>query len=188
MVITTKAQYFDLWHRGKLGNKFRTWRSLEELESSGYNGLCSIRYLDPSWPFAKYGVPAKDVGNECLKLILYGVDRTVRTDPKKLIFNEAAPDELLTIQGEIIELPIGLCLYYSALPDRMRIALAKDGKQLIGLSAKMMLEKYLDPNSLEDIRILLDRYSGHGIEFSTYSICVGDISHRNTVIWEVRQY
>ena len=64
----------------------------------------------------------------------------------------------------------------------------KNGIQLNGLNVKMLLLKYIYPNSFNDIMELIDIYPEHVIEFSTYEMPLGDCINRNTVIWEVRQY
>ncbi len=57
-----------------------------------------------------------------------------------------------------------------------------------GLKAKIVLEQYLNPSDYDCIMELLDIYQDHIIEFSIFEKFVGNISHRNTIIWEVRNY
>jgi len=45
-LINTKSQMYELMERGALGNSFRIWHSVEDLISSGFDGLS--RHLE-SW-------------------------------------------------------------------------------------------------------------------------------------------
>lgn len=57
-----------------------------------------------------------------------------------------------------------------------------------GLLARSLLRHYCDPASVDCIYELLDLYPDHAIEFSAFRVPVGTVPHRNTVIWEVRDY
>jgi len=70
----------------------------------------------------------------------------------------------------------------------MNQGLAEQTLHAFGLNAKMILEKNLYTSSLADIYALLEIYPDSVIEFSSYSIPVGNIKGRNAVIWEVRNY
>lgn len=98
------------------------------------------------------------------------------------------PDERLTIQGEIINHYNGLNLLYSKIKKPMNLALAECQEYAKGLKAQLILKYFLSPSSYSDLEVLLEKYSESAIEFSTYSIPVGNIPGRNTVIWEVRNY
>lgn len=55
-------------------------------------------------------------------------------------------------------------------------------------AARALLEAVLNPNSLEDLRILLDEYPGHVVELSALDCCYGTVPGRNAVVWEVRAF
>jgi hypothetical protein len=55
-------------------------------------------------------------------------------------------------------------------------------------AAKMLLAKHMNPNSLNDLKDLIEKYPAHVYEFSCLAECFGTVPHRNTVIWEVRSY
>jgi hypothetical protein len=177
MNISTKRQNYELYLRGSYGNKLMTWSSIDEFVKSKYSGSVSLR-TNANIPggFVKYDVT--DI-NEALK------DCNVNLD--NIVINESAPDEYLTIQGELIRNEHGLYLYYSTIPGKMRDCM-KHAISASGLTVKLMLEHYMTPSSYDDIIELLDMYPNHVIEFSTYSKCLGDCYGRNTIIWEVRNY
>jgi hypothetical protein len=70
----------------------------------------------------------------------------------------------------------------------MRDALRLDGRQVYGLAAAHLIQRYLDQNSQEWLWHLLDSYPGHVVEFSVYDKCWGTVPGYNSVFWEVRQY
>ncbi len=70
----------------------------------------------------------------------------------------------------------------------MNIALAEDSHHAYGVQVLDLLKPRMTESSYSDIEALFDLYPESGIEFSTYSIGVGNIPGRNTVIWEVRNY
>ena len=109
-------------------------------------------------------------------------------DPELITFHESMPDESLQIQGEVARDVGGLNLSYSV-ERRQAMREAMEHPSLAsGLSARLILEYFLDANSREDIDMLLDLYPDAVIEFGTYERDVGLLPRRNTVIWEVRNY
>lgn len=64
----------------------------------------------------------------------------------------------------------------------------KNANSTTGLKAKLILQENLSPKSYDDIQELLEIYKDHIIEFENYKINLGNIPHRNTLIWEVRKY
>ena len=98
-----------------------------------------------------------------------------------------APTEHTTFQGEVMESSQGLSLFYSTVTKPMRDALKEKSEQCFGLCATMKLRQYLDPVDLDWIRVLLQRYPSHVVEFSCYNVCCGTLNRR-TIIWEVRMY
>jgi len=52
----------------------------------------------------------------------------------------------------------------------------------------MVLRKHLNPNSLDDLSTVLDRWPGHVVELSAVEGCFGTVPGRNGIVWEVRNY
>ncbi len=178
--IHNKSINYDLYLKGLFGNKLKSWKSVDDFLKDDFKGSVSIRYKG-SIPgqFCYYNVI--DVETKVKEIIANGgeIDR--------IIINESAPDEYLTIQGELTRNENGLYLFYSTLKGKMRDCMTKAVSEK-GLKVKLLLNRYLTPNSYDDIMDLLDLYPDHVIEFSTYSKCLGDCNGRNTLIWEVRKY
>lgn len=170
--ISSKKQLYELYLAGCLGNKLHTFAYPSELREQGYRGTVTARSTSEHDKTCLYNIPWK----EAIRL------------PKHFCFNEPAPDDQLLIQGEVMRTPGGLYLQYSTerfIP--MRIALRK-AKIAQGLKAKLILEHFLTLASYEELMGLLERYPDAVVEFSTYDKCLGNLPHRNTIIWEVRNY
>jgi hypothetical protein len=184
MELTRKSDSFHLYLNGLLGNKLRTWDAEADLLASGYAGTVTMRYKAKllGSRFCEYDVS--------LDQIPWIQDDWVRqgADIDLITFNESAPDDKLSIQGEVMEDFLGrLQLFYSTDKVKMRDAL-KGAKQVSEESARFILEHYLTASSYSDLRALIEVYPEHAVEFSTYNHCLGDLRGRNTVIWEVRKY
>jgi hypothetical protein len=183
--LHSKPVYYKHWSQGGFGNKPRTWDSLVELEQSDYpdTALVTMRYRQSLSTFMTYGVPAGQARTLIEKFV-----REDGAQEQLFVFNEAMPDEYITVQGELIQRVGGYYLFYSTVPGRMGKVLRSHGQHAEGLKVNYLLKQYADPSSLEDIITLLDNYPDACVEFSCYSRYVGNIPHRNTVIWEVREY
>lgn len=57
-----------------------------------------------------------------------------------------------------------------------------------GVAARTILDRHLNPNSRDDLSVLLDEYPDHVIELSATDKCFGTVKGRNCVVWEVRAY
>jgi hypothetical protein len=182
--INYKKQYFRLWNKGILGNKLRSWKTIEDIKKDnlGEDTYLVMRYLEPSTTTVKYKSTLLEIEKEIKHLISNGY-----YEESKFIFNEAAPDEKLLIQGEVMLGIYGYNLTYSLLKLPMREALKQSVQYVNGLKTLILLEKYLEPNSIDNLKEILNKYPDHVIEFSTYSIVLGHLQ-QNTVIWEVRNY
>lgn len=176
-MINTKAQFIELYFRGALGNRLRTWKNYGDLLASGYKGNVTVRSRIP------------DVSHGCIYQV--PVDSIPAIFPKLrdsgsldlYYFNESAPDEHLAIQGELWN----RSLTWSAKKLPMREALQKPS-YAEGSTTEMLLRQHMNDNSYEDFMLLRNLYPDHVIEFGCYYKCLGDIPHRNVIIWEVRDY
>lgn len=175
-MIRTKWQMYQLWKTGAFGNKVRHWNTLEDFLASGYVGRCGFRSTTPSSPnMGVFDSPSELVA-------------ALPNTHEVLVFSEGTHDNFLLVQGELARGASGLYLHYSTEKLVMRRALATSPQNATGLKVHTILRYFCDPNSYEDLMLLLDMYPGHVVEFSTFSKNLGEIPGRNTVIWEVRHY
>jgi hypothetical protein len=181
MEITSKEKNYELLRNGFLGNRLRFWDSHQSLLKSDYTGTVSMRYKGTASNFYAYEVKIKDIQKMIYEWTQKGADKNL------IIFNESAPDKKLLIQGEIMHGAHGYYLFYSTEKKKMREAL-KTGRHAYGLAAVQLIKMHIDPQSFNDLLVLLELFPEHVVEFSTYSIDLGNIPGRNTVIWEVRKY
>lgn len=172
--IRSKIEYYRLWRAGVLGNRPRTWATLEDLLKSGWPGPVTLRSTQVGFK-TKYDLSIKEAAT-CASLTVGAT------------FNESLPDDKLLIQGEAMRGERGLELTYSIIRKPMKLALAEETRWANGVVAKALLDHYLWPPSRDDFEALWDLYPDSVIEFGAYSIAVGDQPHRNTLIWEVRNY
>lgn len=154
---------------GEFGNRIRVWRepATAMLHHSGPFGLRSVV---PGGAFHP-GVPRDKL------MELWTPQHTV---------DEGFVDEHRIMNAEVCRDP-DLRLFYSLERTDMRTGLRRSGQEARGLRARMLLEAYCWPSSLEDIRELLDAYPNAAIEFSLADRAVGVLPHRNHVVWEVRE-
>lgn len=179
--VLTKKDFVARFLKDEFGNRTQNWDTYHEFQQSGYEGLVHIRSRiagAKTW----YNVPAADVFYEMRQIIAYG-----EAEEKNLYLAAMAPTSETTFQGEVYRSEQGLALYYSTVPKPMRESLAEGGKQVMGLTAKLLLEHYLDPVDYDWIQELLDRFDSHVVEFSCYNIRTG-ILNRRMIVWETRLY
>ena len=169
--VLTKADFYRRWNQGEFGNKLRTWDRVADIPPGVE--VVTVRVRNPSSPMCRYGVPVRELREQNLN--------------EEFTFNEDAPDHKLILQGEATLTHAGLNLFYSTEQTKMRIALLR-GKSLSGLAAKLLLQRSCDPSSFDALYDLLHSYEDHVVEFGCYSINLGNIPRRNTVIWEVRRF
>ena len=174
--ITRKTEMYRLVKAGRLGNYPRMWDTVAEVENDKNVGLVSIRSLERSSPVKLYHIPAADLRRVVADLPAIHIKAG-------LTFLEAPPDHLRTVQGEWD----GHNLFYSFRPEPMRTALEKDGKQVSGLTARLILKQHLDPIDVEWLDELTEQYPDHVIEFSGFRVRCGTLQRR-MIVWEVRAY
>ena len=189
--VLNKKENYRLWQSGAFGNKLRAWRTVDEWRESGYDGLVALRTLlsvGGSGPCA-YDVSPDQVGRVCDYWRILGVPVA------SIMVNEMGPrGEIL--QGEYFNgITIGENgdtlwgdFFYSTTPKPMRDALRLDGTETYGLRADFLIRNAMTPASYEDWQQLLTDYPDHVLEVSIYDRCLGDLPHRNALVWEVRRY
>ena len=167
-----KHDFYRRWLRGEFGNMPRSWESVEALRASGYNGLLSVRSKTPAGRM-ETNVPVA----EALSRSWHNV-----------VFQETMPDPELVIQASIGYDPSGIWIEYCLEPNiNFREAMHRS-IQAQGLEALFILKRYVDPSSYDDIMDLVQRFPNAVIEIATFRRHVGVWPHRNTVIFEVREY
>ena len=183
--ISTKEQMYSMYFRGLFGNRPRTWKSMQEVLESNYQGAVSLRCKSINNPFKLYHVPIQDLKQAIEKIPL----ETIR---EGLVFSEAHTDAKRVIQGEVSRIAYGdlagLCFEYTYAPYPMRIAFEHSRQSVTGLGAKMLLQSKLKPTDYDHLEYLLDEYPGCVVELSSFSIPVGILPGSNCLFWEVRNY
>jgi hypothetical protein len=188
-MITHKKDFLNLWSKGTLGNRLRTFPNLDELRVSGYRGPVSIRSRRPDSRYTLYHIPQERLEDQIHFLIL-----TEKMTAEEMYFGESAPDEHLVLQGEYFDGEAnGQIFDRYLMVDRQKTQMKKvlwnqRSETYSGLSSILLLQSVMDPDSCEDFRTLLRTYPNHVIEFSVYSVILGHLPHRNTLIWELRSY
>ncbi|MFA5259055.1 MAG: hypothetical protein WC402_03180 [Candidatus Pacearchaeota archaeon] len=181
--IKYKSEFYELFNSGFFGNKVETASSYDEVIKKRWRGTVSIRSSGSGTLRALvYNFPIEDIPKEIEKR------RDLGFDISKLSFSLTPRDDKLRIQGEIMRTEKGLFVLYSRVKKPMNLSLRDEEKIAFGFQALKLLEENLFPVSLEDIYELLDLFPNDVIEFSSYDVCVGNLPHRNTIIWEVRGY
>jgi len=183
-LIDVKTKYYKYSALGAFGNQLNVWRTAEEFVESGYDGNIGLRY-------AGSGSGAPWLGNkipsDCAVVTREILAEQEGYNKDDFVFCEAAPDHLLTFQGEVQQAVGGLSLRYTYEKCNMRHAFKIEELHASGVAALYLMRKHLSPASYDDFQILFDWFPGHVVEFASFSLPVGWASGRNTVVWEVRK-
>jgi len=183
--ILTKEENYALYEAGHFGNKALTWNSYEEILKSGWKGdVCMRSKRGTARKNVRYKIPLEKVPEEIERWKIMGIPEEM------MAFNESMPDEHLLLQGEVMNVKKGLYLLYSTIKKPMNTALSEESREVEGPEAKILLKQGLFPASYFDLELLFQLYPTSVVEFSAYSIPVGNMANkgRNTVFWEVRNY
>jgi len=183
-LIDTKTKFYDYSAKGAFGNQLRVWRTAEDFIDSGYKGNIGLRYSGKQFGAPWIGNKIPDDCAVATREILCEQEGYHKED---YYFCEAAPDSMLTLQGEVQRGLTGLDLRYSTKRYNMRKAFELETKHISGVGALYLLQKHLWPTSYDDLQILLDWFPDHVIEFAAFAVALGSVPGRNTVIWEVRK-
>lgn len=181
-----KREQIALWQSHAFGNSLRSWNSVEELLESGYQGPVSMRCTVPDSKLCRYNVPIAEV-----RFYLKHYLNNFSIPADQFYFGEMAPDEKLTLQGELKRGDTGWELTYSTVPGlRMRECLLNDAgvRHATGLAALTIVRQALTPSSFEDLMACFDRWPDRVLEFSAYRCTLGDLPGRNAIVWEHRDY
>lgn len=172
---------YELLAAGRLGNIVLPFESLELWESRppGQDSpLWGVRSkMKGGDKRAKLDVPTAEVRDYCLSVFgPTGFNITPMVD------------HMLVWRGQVYESSTGLTVQgvfgRSDLKWREAMLLAQDATHSVAVAT---LKHVLNENSYDDLRILLDQYPSHTVEFTALDRCFGTIPGRNAVIWECRE-
>jgi hypothetical protein len=134
--ILTKSECYALYHNDLFGNKVQTWKTVEDIYSSGWNKRVCIRGKQKgiSRSATRYNVPLSELESTIQEMGLEGIPK------ENLTFNQEMPDPHLTIQGELILTYRGIDLTYTDIKKPMNLALAEKTLWASGLSALNLIK------------------------------------------------
>lgn len=181
MMITSKHQFFELWKAGVLGNRTQLWTDPEDAYAS----------MVPEIGFREIG---KAGGGAWEKVKREDVFRTANMWTalgRKFIMDDGAPNHRSTMQGEVCRTVRGLesflAVGYGLPPMRQSIA-AGLHRSYGYVETMVLLDRYMDPSSRDDLNMLLELYPEATVELSCFDVQVGNIPGRQVMFWEVRDY
>jgi len=181
--IPNKDEYYAHYEACTLGNKPLTWYSLEEIKKSGWTGrVCMRSKVGISRKKVEYDIPLKKVHKRINAWKKAGIPEN------EIAYNQSMPNHHLSLQGEVMKTQKGLYLICTTIKEPMLKAFEKERINLEGLNATRTLKGHLWPSSHSDLIALMDMFPESVVEFSAYTVPVGNIQGRNTIIWEVRNY
>lgn len=183
MRISSKREFYQLWEAGALGNRPHLFRDPAEAYSSGF----------PLIGFRELG---KAGGGKWQRVGHMDVLETARIwseAGRSFIMDSSTypcDDSNITLQGEVCRTYRGLQGYLGYCKGFTMRAAMREGllKHRSSSEVLVMLERWMDPSSIDDVRDLLDMYPDATIEFSCFDRDTGVIPNRNSIIWEVRSY
>ena len=174
--VDTKADFVRRFEAGEFGNRMQTWSSVSAWAASGdRDGLYHLRNRRAGG-LTIYSLPGNRVGEAAAKHP--GEDWYV---------SRMAPHDRTVIQGEAFRSYRGLELLWTRNMLPMRSAFKIESRVATGLVAEAVLRSHLDPVDCDWLGCLVDRYSGHVVEFSSFGCRCGTLNRR-MIVWEVRNY
>ena len=179
--VLTKRDFYRRFCAGEFGNHSPTWSTLDEYQQSRYDKPIAIRTFRQG-SRCDYMIPQDQVVDRYHSFLADGYA------PNELNYSAQCPEEDKLLQGEVCQSPRGLEFFGSTSLEPMRVALTTAGFRCHGLTAHSWIKTHMCPNSWEWLQILLSRYPGHVIEFTTLRYNWGVLPRFNTLFWETRFY
>lgn len=183
----------DMWRRmglGQFGNRLCTWENeLDFLKAvaNGFSGRVGVRCVGR--PGVKYRVPGYEHHTQLSPVDALGLGRVFqRLYNCPVRYYESSPDELITVQGEIIDAPHGFAVEYTYVQTYLRAAFKVQRLSDFHWVVPALIRRHFNAASYDDLMQLFDLFPGCAVEFSCYSQNVGMLPGRNTIVWEVRCY
>jgi len=187
--VDSKGEFYQLYESPlfrEIANTALTWNTYQDVLDSEWKGRVCMRSK-------KHGTRSKPAYN----LKVSEVPTRMRNWGKRfgileseITFNESMPDKKLRIQGELTTHPnwqVPL-LRFSTIKKPMLLALEEEDLEAKGMKALAILQANLWDEDYQTLIGLVEMFPGNAIEFSSYSIDIGRLPGRNSVIWEVRNY
>lgn len=183
MRIETKVQMYELLTAGRFGNSFRVWDSEEaflQAVEDGFDWLVGVRCVGPpGLPYHHHKTP--------LEAVEIGL-RLKREYRCPVRYYEASPDQYITIQGEIGDLPYGYVVEYSTIKTHMRAAFAQERLTEFSYRMPSIIRRHFNEASLGDLYSIFEQCPESVVEFTAYESLIGELKGRNVCIWECRHY
>lgn len=181
--VRSKGRMYDMLASGAFGNTTFQWFSLKKWnndpESSRYQEW-GVRTLSAGGPCRLY-CPREEVEATVLNYQRAGHDCNI-----SVMVDAVAR---VTLWADVYDSPTGIQVYGIENPGKgqsWRKLMPSEGRQYSGLTARMLLQKHLNPSSLADLEAVLEQWPSHVVELSALARCFGTVSGRNAVVWEVR--
>lgn len=175
--ITTKEHMYRLLMNGRFGNYVRSWRTIADIQLSGYTGHVSLRSLEINNPVRLYHVPMELLVTTIFEL----------PDSQKhagLMFSESPDDTYRLIQGEYD----GINFTYSFINAPMRLAFDQQRLHANRLQAHWLLKAHMTAGDRDWLEQLLVDFPNSTVEFSCFKRPIGTVPGSQTIFWEVRHY
>lgn len=188
MEIRSKRKFFELWEAGVLGNRTRIWRDPDLAYEQAF---MQMKLPDVGFrELRKSGSAGAGAWCKATRSLFWSTVYDWQRAGRNFIIDDGVPNEKQTLMGEIVRTERGMqgfLVVGTKLP--MRPAMAAGLLKPRGyLETRMLLEKYMDPSSRDDLDMILELFPDHVVEFSCFSVNVGIFPRRNTLMWETRAY
>lgn len=182
VIVSDKRTMYRMLDAGEFGNTIPRWYSVRAWKDSGYRSdLWAIRSMTPgNWACSGLNIPTDNV-----EWLYYNWNKSGEG-------SEISPmvDHMLTARFHAHYGCSGLIVWvvegHREVPWRK--AFETVSAHYEGVNARLVLRKYLNENSIDDLDIVLDKYQDHVVELTALDRCFGTVPHRNAVVWEVRRY
>lgn len=177
--ITCKAQFFQAWEQGLLGNRTQLWHDEADAWASGA----------PEIGFRQIDQPGRGAWEKVPRAAVYETAARWRRLGRAFVMDDGCPDAQRTLSGEVCWTVRGWegLLGVGQRPMRELVVLGAL-KPYTGAAVVVLLNTYMDPSSRDDLDALLTMFPDHVVEFSCFGCYVGVFPNRNTIFWECRRY
>lgn len=185
--VLTKADMYARLVAGEFGNTNPSWDGLDAWLEHKLKGLHNaiplwgVRSKRAGDPRTKLNVPREDVGSYCIQHGLMDANISPMVPAYSVQWEGDVARDLAGAPGYLC------CGNRNPEPGSWRTHMKKP-REWRGSSALHLLRTVLNPNSFDDLMVLLDEYPDHVVELSALNVCFGTVPGRNAVVWEVRRY
>jgi hypothetical protein len=188
--ITTKAEYANLSQRGLLGNFFKSYQTLEELEASGYQGFLTIRARDKQ---SKWFVPVttpkpQSPGDPDIYSELYAIKTAGGPGPESFYFQQIPSPDTKRVANIEASYILGKFAAYIETDTMEPVRGIRERAPLYyDLEARMKLQSRLSAYSMDTLDELWAAYPGSIIEAVEFSAACGEFG-KKLIVFEVRNF